>query len=135
VSARRTLTVRRALTTRVSRRTRMVRGGDLYLRLVGSPAAGWWLTERPGRVFADGAVTLRAYDPVRSVALLAGRRYRAVRLDKRGKVEDSAVVNPDAPVTLAVNAGATVLGYPCVRIAEGELAKYWLRLGAGAELH
>ena len=37
-------------------------------------------------------------------------------------------------MTLAVNAGATVLGYPCVRIAEGELAKYWLRLGAGAEL-
>ena len=134
VSARRTLTVRRALTTRVSRRTRMVRGGDLYLRLAGSPAGGWWLAERPGRVFADGAVTLRAYDPVRSVALLAGRRYRAVRLDKQGKVVDSAVVKPDAPVSLAVNAGATVLGYPCVRIAEGDLAKYWLRLGAGAKL-
>jgi hypothetical protein len=134
VSARRTLTVRRALTTRVTRRTRMVRGGDLHLRLSGGPAGGWWLAERPGRVYADGAVTLRAYDPSRSVALLGGRSYRAVRLDKQGKVEDSAVVRPDAPVSLAVNAGATVLGYPCVRIADGELAKYWLRLGAGAEL-
>jgi hypothetical protein len=134
VSARRTLTVRRALTSRVTRRTRMVRGADLYLRLAGSPAGGWWLAERPGRVYADGAVTLRDYDPVRSVALLAGRSYRAVRLDKQGKVEDSAVMRPDAPVTLAVNAGATVLGYPCVRMAEGDLAKYWLRLSAGAEL-
>ncbi len=134
VRARRTLAVARALTTRVSRRTRLVPGGELYLRLAGSPAGGWWLAERPGRVYADEAAALRTYDPVRSVALLAGRRYKAVKLGKGGMVDASVMIQPGAAVTLAVNAGATVLGYPCVRIADGDLAKYWLRLGVGAEL-
>lgn len=134
VNAHKTLTVRRTVTTRTTRRERLTPGGGVYLRLAGSPAAGWWLAERPGRVFAGGAVTLRSYDPVRSVALLAGRGYRAVRLDKQGEVVDTAMVRPDASLTLPVSARATVLGYPCVRLADGELAKYWLRLGAGAEL-
>ena len=68
------------------------------------------------------------------MALLGGRSYVALKLDKDGKVEASVVVRPDAPATLAVNAGATVLGYPCVRIADGDLSKYWLRLGAGTKL-
>jgi hypothetical protein len=134
IRARRTLTVRRTVTMRASRRQRLVRGGDIHLRAAGRPHAGWWLAERLGRVFADGAVTLRLYDPVRSVSLRAGSRYRAVALDKRGKVARSTVVAPDEPQVLAVNAGAIVLGFPSVRLAEGELAGCWLRLGKGAKL-
>ena len=67
----------------------------MYLRVAAAPWAGWWLTERPGKVYADGAVVVRSYDPVRSVSLLAGRAYRAVLLDRRGQVEDSVALRPD----------------------------------------
>jgi hypothetical protein len=66
--------------------------------------------------------------------LRAGRRYRAVLLDKRGRVADVEVLLPDAALSLQANAGAVVEGYPSVRVAEGELAKYWLRLTDGARL-
>ena len=134
VVARRTVTVRRAVTTRVTRRQRQVRGGDVYLRVAAAPWAGWWLAERPNKVYADGAAVVRAYDPTRTVALLAGRRYWAVLLSKHGKVDDSVVLRPDSPLQLAVSAGATVLGRAAVRLAEGDQAKYWLLLGDGARL-
>ena len=106
----------------------------MYLRVAAAPWAGWWLAEQPGKVYADGAVVVRGYDPVRSVSLLAGRAYRAVLLDERGQVEDSVALRPDGPLSLAVSAGATVLGRPAVRLAEGEQAKYWLLLEDGARL-
>ena len=134
VVARKTVTARTVVQTRTTRRERKVRGGDVYLRVAAGPWAGWWLAEQPGKVFADGAVVLRGYDPARSVRLLAGRRYRAVLLDKRGRVAGIKALVPGAPLSLGVNAGATVEGYPSVRIAEGELAKYWLRLTSGAQL-
>ncbi len=134
VLERRTVTARRAVTTRVTRRQRLVPRGGVYLRVAAAPWAGWWLAERPGKVFADGAVVVRSYDPVRSVSLLGGRAYRAVLLDKRGRVEDSVALRPDEPLSLPVSAGATVLGRPAVRLAEGEQARYWLLLEEGARL-
>lgn len=134
VLERRTVTARRAVATRVTRRQRLVPHGDVYLRVAAAPWAGWWLAERPGRVYADGAVVIRSYDPVRSVSLLGGRAYRAVLLDKRGLVEDSVALRPDGPLSLAVSAGATVLGRPAVRRAEGAQARYWLLLEGGARL-
>ena len=134
VVARKTVTAKRVVQTRTTRRERKVRGGDVYLRVAAAPWAGWWLAEQPGKVYAEGAVVLRGYDPARTVRLLAGRRYRAVLLDKRGRVTDVKALVPDAPLALGVNAGATVEGYPSVRVAEGELAKYWLRLTSGAQL-
>jgi hypothetical protein len=134
VIARKTVNVTKAVSTRVTKRERMARGGEVYLRVAAAPWAGWWLAEQPGKAYADGAVVLRGYDPARSVTLLAGRRYRAVLLDKRGRVADVKALVPDAPLALGVNAGATVEGYSSVRIAEGELAKYWLRLTSGAQL-
>ena len=134
VLARRTVTVRRTVTTRVTRRQRQVRRGEVYLRVAAAPWAGWWLAERANRVYADGAVVVRAYDPTRTVALLAGRSYRAVRFDKHGKVDDSVVLRPDSPLELAVNAGATVFGRAAVRLDEGDQAKYWLLLEDGAWL-
>jgi hypothetical protein len=129
---RRTVTARRVVHTRVTRRQRQVPGGDVYLRVAAAPWAGWWLAEQPDRVYADGAVVVRAYDPVRNVSLLAGRTYRAVLLDERGQVGDSVALQPDEP--LPVSAGATVLGSPAVRLAAGERAKYWLLLEDGAQL-
>ena len=134
VLARRTVTVRRTVTTRVTRRQRQVRRGEVYLRVAAAPWAGWWLAERANRVYADGAVVVRAYDPTRTVALLAGRSYRAVRLDKHGKIDDSVVLRPDSRLELAVNAGATVFGRAAVRLDEGDQAKYWLLLEDGAWL-
>jgi hypothetical protein len=134
VVERRTVTTRRAVSTRVTLRQRLVRGGGIYLRVSAAPWTGWWLAERPGKVYADGAVVIRAYDPARSVSLLAGRTYRAVLLDERGRVEDSVALRPDAPVSVAVGAGATVLGRAAVRLAEGDQAKYWLLLEDGARL-
>jgi hypothetical protein len=134
VGARKTLTVRRTVTTRATRRQRLTPGGAVHLRLAGSPAAGWWLAERPGRVYADGAVVIRAYDPVRTVALLTGRRYRAVLLDKRGRVVDTKELAPAAALSLDVGAGGTVEGCSSVRVGDGELARYWLRLTDGARL-
>ncbi len=134
VVARRTVTARRSVTTRVTRRQRQVRGGKVYLRVAAAPWPGWWLAERPGKVYADGAVVVRAYDPTRTVSLLAGRSYRAILLDKRGRVDDSVVLRPDSPLKLAVSAGATVLGRAAVRLAEGDQARYWLLLEDGARL-
>ena len=134
VLERRTVTARRAVTTRVTRRQRLVPRGGVYLRVAAAPWAGWWLAERPGKVFADGAVVVRSYDPVRSVSLLGGRAYRAVLLDKRGRVEDSVALRPDEPLSLPVSAGATVLGRPAVRLAVGEQAWFWLLLVEGARL-
>ena len=97
---------------------------------------GWWLAERPGRVYADEAAALRTYDPVRPVALLGGRSYRAVQLDKRRQGRGLRG-RPDRTRRrrCAVNAGATVLGYPMRAPSPMvTLAKYWLRLGGGAEL-
>ncbi len=134
VAGRRTVTARRVVRTRVTRRQRMVRGGAVYLRVAAAPWAGWWLAERPGKVYADGAVVVRSYDPTRKVNLQAGRAYRAVRLDGRGAVTDSVALRPDVPLSLVVNAGGTVLGRRAVRLAEGDQAKYWLLLGSGARL-
>ena len=134
VVERRTVTARRDVRTRVSRRQRLVRGGGVYLRVAAAPWAGWWLAERPGRVYADGAAVVRSYDPARSVSLLAGRAYRAVLLDKRGMVVDSVTLRPDAPVSLPVSAGATVLGRAAVRLAQGDQSKYWLLLEGRARL-
>ena len=134
VVERRTVTVQRTVATNVTRRQRLVRGGDIYLRVAAAPWAGWWLAERPGKVYADGAAVVRGYDPVRSVTLLAGRTYRAVLLDKRGKVEVSVALRPEAPLSLSVNAGATVFGRAAVRLVEGDQAKYWLLLEGGARL-
>lgn len=135
VVARKTVTVKKLVRTRASKRERMARGGAVYLRVAAAPWAGWWLAEQPGKVYADGAVVVRAYDPVRTVTLRAGKRFRAVLLDKRGRVADVQVLVPDAPLRLDVGAGATVEGYRSVRVAgDGELAKYWLRLTDGAQL-
>jgi hypothetical protein len=134
VVARKTVTVKRAVHTRVTKRERLARGGEVYLRVAAAPYAGWWLAEQPGKVYADGAVVVRGYDPVRTVTLLAGKRYRAVLFDKRGRVTGEKTLIPDAPLTLSVTGGATVEGSPAVRIADGELAKYWLRLADGARL-
>ena len=134
VVGRRTVTARRSVTTRVTRRQRMVRGGAVYLRVAAEPWAGWWLAERPGKVYADGAVVVRSYDPTRKVSLQAGGVYRTVLLDKRGAIKESVALRPDAPLSLAVNAGGTVLGRWAVRLAEGDQAKYWLLLGTGARL-
>ena len=134
VSARRTLTVRRALTTRVTRRTRLVPGGELYLRLAEArPGAGGWPSGRGGctRTRRRRCASTTPSEPW---CCSPDGATRPCKLGKDGKVEASVMVRPDGPATLAVNAGATVLGYPCVRIADGDHAKYWLRLGAGAEL-
>lgn len=135
VVARKTVTAKKLVRTRASKRERMTRGGAVYLRVAAAPWAGWWLAERPGKVYADGAVVVRAYDPVRSLILPAGGRYRAVLLDRRGRVADVEVLTPDTPLRLDVSAGATVEGYGSVRVAgDGELAKYWVRLTGAAQL-
>lgn len=134
VVARKTVSAAQVVKSRTTRRERKLRGGRVYLRVAAAPWAGWWLAEQPGRVYADGAVVLRGYDPPRTVKLAAGSRYRAVLLDERGVVADARAIAPDAPLALSVNAGATVEGCPSVRIAKGELAKYWLRLASGAQL-
>jgi hypothetical protein len=134
VLARRAVTAKRLVRTRVTKRQRMVRGGGVYLRVAAAPWSGWWLEERPGKVYADDAVVVRGYDPARTVALLPGRRYRAVLLDKRGRVDDVQALVPDSRLVFSAGAGAVVEGWQSVRIAEGELAKYWLRLSAGATL-
>jgi hypothetical protein len=134
VVARKTVNVTRTVSTRTTRRERKAWGGPVYLRVAAAPWAGWWLAEKPGKVYADGAVVVRGYDPVRTVALPAGRRYRAVLLDARGRVADVKVLVPDAPLSLGAAAGATVEGQSSVRVADGELAKYWLRLTDGARL-
>jgi hypothetical protein len=134
VVARRTVTVPRTVTSRVTRRTRMVRGGPIMLRVAAAPCAGWWLEEQPGKVYADGPVVVLRYDPDRSVSLAAGGSYRAVLYDRRGILVGSVTLQPVAPLTLAVDAGAIVEGAPAVRLAEGDQARYWLRLGAGARL-
>jgi hypothetical protein len=134
VLARRTVTAKSLVRTQTNRRQRMVRGGDIQLRIAAGPWAGWWLPELPGKVYAETVAAVRGYDPVRSVRLLAGRRYRVVRLDERGRVGDVQVLRPEAPLSLPVSAGATVEGRPAVRLAEGELEKCWLLLGAGAKL-
>jgi hypothetical protein len=134
IVGRRTVIARRSVTTRTTRRQRMVRGGAVYLRVAAAPWAGWWLAERPGRVYADGAVVVRSYDPSRKLGLQAGGVYRAVLLDKRGAIKESIALRPDAPLSLAVNAGGTVFGRRAVRLAEGDQAKFWLLLGTGARL-
>lgn len=134
VVARRTIVVRRAVTTRVTRRQRQTKGGDVYLRVAARPCAGWWLAERPDRVFAQGAVVVLKYEPARELALAGGRSYAAVRLDERGIVVARVAVRADQPLTLSAGSSAIVEGAPSVRLSGGELGGYWVRLGRGARL-
>jgi hypothetical protein len=131
VIARRTITVRRATSWGVRLRQRHHGRSAIDLCVAGSSYDGWWLAERPGRVFLRGFAAPLSYEPTRRLAIAAGQRCTALDFREDGSVRDSVRMESGDGLTLAVGRRAVVNGKERVRVSEGELDGYWLPLRRG----
>jgi hypothetical protein len=132
VIASRTVIVRHTLTMPAKWRQRH-RGRGIFFFMTGGPAPGFWIAEHHDRVYVRGVVVRHTYDPNRSVRLAAGA-YTATQLDDAGRVVDRMQFAVDDPIIVAANQRAIVNGSLRVRLCEGDLTGYWVRLGTGVRL-
>jgi hypothetical protein len=132
VIASRTVVVRHTLTMPVKLRQRH-RGRGIFFLMTGGPAPGFWIEERHDHVYLPGVIVRHTYDPNRSVRLAAGA-YSAAQFDDAGRVVDRLQLAVDDPIIVAANQRATVNGSLRVRLCEGDLTGYWVRLGTGVRL-
>jgi len=135
VLARRSLSVARTVFVKATRRQRQ-RGLDgAYFRLASGDVAGFWVLERPGRVYRPGAIVRHRYDPPVRLRLAAGGVYWAVRVDRAGEVLERVALRPVEDLVTAVDQRAVVNGFPRVRLGEGDLAGCWVTLTDGVRLY
>ena len=134
VTGRRTVAVRREATWGTSVRKRLWPGSPIYIRANSGPVAGWWIPERAGRAYLLGTAEQHFYDPARKLTVAAGETLTALQFDERGRVTARLRVDSGDGLRLGVDARAVIDGDARVRVSEGELAGYWIRLRAGVRL-
>ena len=133
-TGQRTVTIKATLACHARGRQRF-RGRGVFIHATSGPFAGYWLQERPGRVYLRGVVVPLSYDPARPLRLAAGHTYTAVDLDSSGAVLARSSLTADTATSILVDRGAVVNGSPCVRLAQGDLTGYWIKLQPGLKLH
>ena len=134
VTGRRTVTVSSEATWRTSERKRLWPRSPICIRADSGPAEGWWLAERPGRVFLLGIAEQLNYAPARKLAVAGGQSPVAVQFDALGGVTARQRVDSGDGLTLRVDARAVIDGCARVRVSAGDLAGYWIQLRAGVRL-
>jgi hypothetical protein len=135
VSARRTLTVRREASWSASARKRLWPRSPVYIRADSGPAAGWWLPEQAGNVVLLGIAEEHTYAPPRRLTVAAGQTLTAFTFDDLGRETARLRVDSGADgLELTVDTRAVINGDARVRVGDGDLAGYWVRLRAGVRL-
>jgi len=134
VSARRTVTIRRATRLGVRLRQRHRGRSEIDLLVAGGRLNGWWLAESPGRVYLRGFAAQVGYDPARKLTLSRGQTCTAYAYEDDGSVRERLGVDAGDGLTLEVGRRAVVNGVDRVRVRGGELDGYWLPLRRGIVL-
>ena len=134
VSARRTVTIRRASRLGVQLRQRHRGRSEIDLLVAGGRLDGWWLAESPGRVYLRGFAAQVGYDPARTLTLSRGQTCTAYAYEDDGSVRESVRVDAGDGLTLEVGRRAVVNGVDQVRVRDGEFNGYWLPLRRGIVL-
>lgn len=134
VVERHTVAVRRTVSARVTRRQRQPGRAPAFFQIASGPWSGFWLAERPGRVYLPGVIVRHRYNPDRTLRLEAGRTHTAVKVDAQGATLDRAVVRAEETLVMSVDQRATVNGSLRARLSEGDLKGYWVRLSDSALL-
>lgn len=134
VVERRTVTVKLESTWGTSIRKRLWPRSPVFIRAESGPQAGWWLPERPGRVFLLGIAEEHTYAPQRRLTVAAGQTLTAFEFDDLGTETARLRVDSGGGLDLSVDGRAVINGTARVRVSDGDLAGYWIQLRAGVRL-
>lgn len=100
-------------------------GSGIAYQVRDGSLAGYWLFERPGRIYSRTAVEPATYTPARRIALSKGA-HTAVRFTATGEIGATKRIQARSATGSLFTRRAYFRGQPWVLISAGTLKGYWL---------